>query len=85
MRVSKNKNLTSSEFDRQFEAGDDVMPYLDSASAKVRYPVKRVSIDFPQNIIGAVDKEASKIGVNRTALIKMWVAEQLLKKKAINE
>jgi len=35
------------------------------------------SYDFPKNIIEEVDVEAAKIGVARTALIKIWVAQQL--------
>jgi len=48
-------------------------------SAKARYPLQRISIDFPVNILEKVDHEAAKIGVTRTSLIKMWVAEQLHK------
>lgn len=39
--------------------------------------IKRVSIDFTKNILDEVDIEAAKIGVTRTALIKMWVAEHI--------
>jgi metal-responsive CopG/Arc/MetJ family transcriptional regulator len=46
-------------------------------SAKVRNPMQRISIDFPKSILDEVDLEAAKIGVTRTALIKMWVAQHV--------
>lgn len=82
MTSSKDKkNMTPAEFDAAFEAafeaGEDVTPYLDLKSARVRYPVQRISIDFPLNILKEVDVKAAKIGVTRTSLIKMWVAQHL--------
>lgn len=59
-----------------FEKGD-VAEYLDIKSAKARYPVQRISIDFPKNILDELDLGAAKIGVTGTSLIKMWVATHL--------
>ena len=73
MRPSTTK---AADFDKQFEDGD-VTDYLDLKTAKARYPVQRVSIDFPKNILEEVDLEAAKIGITRTSLIKIWVAQQL--------
>ena len=78
MNASKHKKITTPEFDDAFEKGD-VTQHLDLKSAKARYPTHRISIDFPKNILEEVDKEAAKIGVTRTSLIKMWVAEHLMK------
>lgn len=68
--------MSASDFDAAFE-DDDVTEYLDIKSAKARYPMQRISIDFPRKIIEEVDLEAAKIGVTRTSLIKIWVAEHL--------
>ncbi|MDF1759422.1 MAG: CopG family transcriptional regulator [Coxiellaceae bacterium] len=70
------KTIAAKEFDEQFEDGD-VTEYLDLKSAKLKYPIQRLSIDFTKHMIEAIDIEAAKIGVTRTALIKMWVAERL--------
>ena len=70
--------MKAADFDDAFEKGD-VVERLDRKSVKVHYPVQRISIDFPKNIIEEVDMEAAKIGVARTALIKVWVAQQLEK------
>lgn len=78
MSTLNKKNMTAADFDEAFDRGD-VSEHLDQKSIKARYPVQRISIDFPKNILEEVDLEAAKIGVTRTALIKMWVSQQLLK------
>lgn len=77
MSLSKNKEFTAEEFDTAFEAGEDMTPYLDLKSAKMHHPVKRITIDFPSDILSRLGKKAAAIGVTRTSLIKMWVAEHL--------
>ena len=74
--MSQNK-FTAAEFDAAFEAGEDMTPYLDLKSAKMHHPVKRISIDFPANVLKEVGAKAAAIGVTRTSLIKMWVAQHL--------
>ena len=76
MSTSRNKKIKAKDFDDQFDQGD-VTEHLDLKSAKARYPVQRVSIDFPKNILEELDLEAAKIGVTRTSLIKMWIADRL--------
>lgn len=75
MKLSKSKKIKAVDFDDAFEKGD-VTKHLDIKSAKARFPTQRISIDFPKNIIDEIDMEAAKIGVTRTSLIKIWVAEQ---------
>ena len=76
MKSSKHKNIKASAFDTAFEKGD-VTKHLDIKSAKARFPTQRISIDFPKKILEELDNEAAKIGVTRTSLIKIWVAEHL--------
>ena len=81
MNASRRKKIKAVEFDTAFEKGD-VIEHLNLKTAKSRYPTQRISIDFPKNILQEVDIEAAKIGVTRTSLIKIWVAEQLAKQQA---
>lgn len=76
MKSLKRKMIKASDFDTAFEKGE-VTKHLDLKSAKARFPTQRISIDFPKNIIKEIDIEAAKIGVTRTSLIKIWVAEHL--------
>ncbi len=79
MTISKHKKIKASDFDDAFEHGD-VAKHLDLASLKAHYPTQRITIDFPKIILDELDLEAAKIGVTRTSLIKIWVAEHLHRK-----
>ena len=75
--------MKAKEFDKKFDAGEDVTQHLDLS--KARRPVqeqKRVNVDFPIWMIHSLDKEAKRLGVPRQSIIKVWVAERLEKKKA---
>lgn len=76
MSTSKIKKIKAVDFDKVFESGD-VTAHLDLKSAKAQYPNHRISIDFTKKILDEVDEEAAKIGVTRTALIKIWIAEKV--------
>ena len=71
------KEITSKEFDTRFDSGEDMADLLDIKKAKVNKQVQRINIDFPIFFLRRIDKEARKIGVARTALIKIWMAERL--------
>ena len=45
--------------------------------AKAHREVQRVNIDFPAEFLMEIDREARRIGVARTALIKLWLSERL--------
>jgi hypothetical protein len=38
---------------------------------------KRVNVDFPAWMIESLDREASRVGVTRQSIIKVWLAERL--------
>ncbi len=71
------KKIKASEFDRMFDDGEDIIPYLDMSTAKVDHPVHRINIDVPKAILRKVDIEATRVGVTRTSLIKLWIAEHV--------
>ena len=70
----QEKKIKATEFDRAFEEGNAV-EHLDLKTAKVHYPVHRINIDIPQDILEKVDREASRVGVPRTSLLKVWIAQ----------
>jgi hypothetical protein len=70
--------MKAHEFDEKFDDSDDVLADLDLSKAKrVMYEQKRVNVDFPVWMIESLDREASKIGVTRQSIIKVWLAERL--------
>lgn len=72
----REKKIKASEFDQAFEKGS-VIEHLDLKSIKAHYPVQRINIDIPQEILRKLDREASRVGVTRTSLIKLWIAERI--------
>lgn len=72
----KNKSITAKAFDSAFEAGD-VTQYLDLKTLKAKRPIQRINLDMPQAILKQVDREATRIGITRTALLKLWISERL--------
>lgn len=77
MKKLVKKHLSAAEFDTKFDEGGDVTEFLDTAKAKVNRRIQRVNIDFPVAFLKELDHEAEKIGVARTALIKMWLSEHI--------
>lgn len=70
--------MNSSEFDRRFEEGESVIDALDlSAARRPRLEQRRVNVDFPIWMVEQLDKEASRLGVTRQSIIKVWLAERL--------
>lgn len=39
--------------------------------------MKRVNVDFPVDMLRRLDDEAKRIGINRQALVKMWLNDRL--------
>ena len=70
--------MKAKELDQKFDNGDNIMDSLDLSKAKrVMQDQKRVDIDFPVWMLELLDKEASRIGVTRQSIIKVWLAERL--------
>ena len=73
----KPKPISSEEFDRRFDDGEDMSDYIDWSSARgPGLEIQRVNVDFPRWMIDRLDREAKRLGVARQAVIKMLVAEK---------
>jgi len=40
---------------------------------------RRVKVDFPTWMVESLDREASRLGVSRQSITKIWIAERLEK------
>jgi hypothetical protein len=70
--------MKAKKFDQQFDEGVDLTASLDLSKAKrALQEQKRVNVDFPTWMINSLDREASKLGVTRQSVIKVWLAERL--------
>jgi hypothetical protein len=73
--------MKASELDKKFDQGvEDVLDEFDLSSAtRPNREQKRVNVDFPVWMVESLDREASRLGVTRQSIIKVWIAERLEK------
>ena len=70
--------MKAKDFEKQFDEGVDITASLDLTKAKrAMQEQRRVNVDFPTWMIESLDREASKLGVTRQSIIKVWLAERL--------
>ncbi len=70
--------MKAKELDQKFDNGEDILDSLDLSKAKrTMQDQKRVNVDFPVWMLESLDKEASRVGVTRQSIIKVWLAERL--------
>jgi hypothetical protein len=70
--------MKAKSLDKKFDDGKDISRNLDISQA--RRPLqeqRRVNVDFPTWMIDSLDKEASRLGVTRQSIIKVWLSERL--------
>ncbi len=70
--------MKASDFDKRFDAGEDVTALLDMKLARrPNLDPKRVNVDFPAWMVDSLDREARRRGITRQSLIKFWLADRL--------
>ena len=71
--------MKAKAFDQRFD--DDAVDIIDdldlSTIKRPNQTQRRVNVDFPAWMIESLDKEASRVGVTRQSIIKVWLAERL--------
>jgi hypothetical protein len=72
------------EFDRRFDDGEDIHDLIDMSKAKViRHDKKvRITLDVAEDLVKEIDQIRENIGVERSALIKVWLHEKVREEKA---
>ena len=70
--------MKAKEFEQEFDDGVALTASLDFSKAKrVMHDQKRVNVDVPTWMVDSLDREASKRGVTRQSVIKIWLAKRL--------
>ena len=70
--------MKAKKFEQQFDDSVELVASLDLSKAKrVLQEQRRVNVDFPTWMIDSLDREASRLGVTRQSVIKVWLAERL--------
>jgi hypothetical protein len=77
--ISQTKAANAARLDEMHDAGEDLTADLDLAKAtRPGREVQRVNVDFPLDLLHAIDREARRIGVSRQAFIKLRLADTLV-------
>ena len=70
--------MKAEAFDQRFDQGEDITEFLDLSEARrPECESRKVTIDFPQWMLDALDREARRLGVTRESIVKVWLAERL--------
>jgi len=80
-KIAKN----TKEFDRRFDDGEDIHDLIDMSKARIiRHGKKvRITVDMAEELVREIDHIRESIGVDREALIKVWLHERLQQEKAV--
>ena len=82
--MSTNKFAKGTEeFDRRFDEGEDIHDLVDMTKAKIiRHGKKvRITLDIAEELVQEIDQIRQSIGVDRAALIKIWLHERVQQEK----
>jgi len=84
---TKIKAKDSREFDRRFDAGDDIHELIDMSKATVLHTGKKVrlTLDVAESLVQDIDTIRKQIGVDRGALIKIWLHERVKQEKGLSK
>jgi len=63
---------TADNLEKRFDDGEEVLDYFDTGNA-----IRRLSLDIPTWAIEKLDKEATRRGITRQALLKNWIVDKL--------
>ncbi|MDA8175360.1 MAG: hypothetical protein M0018_12405 [Nitrospiraceae bacterium] len=79
-KIAKNTR----EFDRRFDEGEDIHDLVDMSKVSIiRHGKKvRLTLDVAESLVNEIDDIRKEIGVDRGALIKIWLHERVKKEKA---
>lgn len=82
--VSKKSGISTAEFDRRFDEGEYMHDLIDMSKAKIIRQGKKVrlTLDVAESLVGEIDEIRQMIGIDRGALIKVWLHERVKQEKA---
>lgn len=78
---------STKEFDRRFDNGEDIHDLVDMSKARVIRPGKkvRITLDVAEELVRDIDSIRASIGVDRGALIKVWLHERVQREKQLKD
>jgi len=73
------------EFERRFDSGEDIHDLIDMSKATVLHTGRKVrlTLDVAESLVQDIDTIRKQIGVDRGALIKIWLHERVRQEKGL--
>lgn len=71
-----SKKISADEIAKMAERGEDITQYFTN-KGKMKYPVKRVNVDFNVAMLKELDDIANELNISRQALIKTYLRQAL--------
>ena len=74
------KNISNQELDKKFDNGEDITAHMDMSTItrpNHKPSARRISMDITEEMVRGLDRYAQRMGVNRQAVIKIWLGERL--------
>jgi predicted DNA binding CopG/RHH family protein len=84
--MSKKKLAkTNIEFDRRFDDGENIHDLVDMSKARISHPGRkvRITLDVAEELVNEIDHLRAAIGVDRGALIKVWLHVRVQREKEL--
>jgi hypothetical protein len=70
--------MKAEAFDQHFDQGETITECLDLSQARrPGHELRAVTIEFPEWMLRALDREARRLGVSRESIVKVLLAERL--------
>jgi len=74
------------ELDRRFDDGEDIHQLVDMSKVKIPRPGRKVrlTLDVSEALVRDLDDIRNRIGVDRSALIKIWLHERVKQETSVS-
>jgi hypothetical protein len=85
--IRKRLAETTDEFDKRFDAGEDITDLIDLSKTRITRSNRkiRITLDIAESLVRDIDAIREKIGVDRGALIKIWLHEKVIQEKSSSD
>ncbi len=78
MKLAKKPKAAEPLTDEFLSSGADLSAFMKNPrQAPALLTTQKVNVDFPEWVVGALDRAADLRGVPRQSLIKMWIVDRL--------
>lgn len=72
--------ISNEDLERRFDDGEDISVYMEVSTLhrpNQERAARRISMDVPEEMVRGLDRAAKRMGINRQAVIKVWLSERL--------